>query len=58
MTSLISKLNAARSGLLTTGGLGFLTAGVWVALNIWAGLLAVGASLITLEWLIREEPRR
>lgn len=55
MASLIAKLNAARSGLLTTGGLGFGTASAWVALDTWAGLLATGASLIVLEWLARDD---
>lgn len=58
MSSAIGKLRAARSGLLTTGGLASLTAGAWEGLGMWAGLVAGGLSLLVLEYLTSDTEAR
>lgn len=40
-----------RSGVLTMGGLGFLTAGAFDYAT-WAGMVAVGLSLLAFDWVL------
>lgn len=44
-----SRSASIRSGLLTLGGLGCFTAGAYQH-SLWAGLVATGVSLLTLDW--------
>lgn len=47
---MIKKLvGRLRTGVLTAAGLGCLTAAAWTA-ALWAGLAALGVSLLLLEW--------
>lgn len=47
---MIKKLvSRVKDGALTAAGLGCLTAAAWTA-TLWAGLVALGASLLLLEW--------
>lgn len=50
----LPSMRSVREWVLTTGGLGSLTAGAWTALGLWAGLLAAGISLLLLNWLAGE----
>jgi hypothetical protein len=47
------KWRAARTPILAVGGFGFLDAAAWTAAT-WAGLAAVGVSLLILEALSGE----
>lgn len=58
MNSLIGKLKTVRTGLLTTTGLGSLTASAWTGLGLWAGLAAAGVSCLLLEYLTTGEGAR
>lgn len=44
----------AQRGTLSIVGLGFVAAGVWVAFGLAAGLAAVGAVCLLVDWRIAE----
>lgn len=58
MTGLGARLRGARTELLTLGGFGSLTASVWTAFGLSAGLAAIGVSALVLEFLTGDEERR
>jgi hypothetical protein len=58
MTSLIARLEAARTAVLTIAGFSSLTASAWTVWGTGAGLAGAGASLLLLEFLSGEEAKR
>lgn len=39
--------------VLVAAGLGFISAGIWAGAGMWAGLISIGVSLMTLEWAVK-----
>ena len=54
---LVVRLPRARTALLSIGGFGSLTAAAW-SVSLPAGLAAAGLSLLVLEYLADDGPRR
>lgn len=55
-----SRAAGIRSGVLTLGGLGLLTAGAF-QYALWSGLVVAGIGLFTLDWFFsaeRAQPER
>lgn len=55
MTGLIARARGARTTLLTLAGFSSLTASAWVSFGIGAGLAALGASALVLEYLTDDQ---
>lgn len=51
MRRIVSRLQAARTALLSVAGFGTLTASAWTAWGVAPGLAAAGASILVLEYL-------
>lgn len=58
MTSLGKRLRSLRTELLTLSGFGSLTASAWTAFGTAAGLAALGASALLVEFLTSSEGGR
>ncbi|MCT2591140.1 hypothetical protein LHJ74_14695 [Streptomyces sp. N2-109] len=54
-TSVVTRLKAARTALLTVSGLGALTAAAWSTFGLGAGLASAGLSCFALEYLTGED---
>lgn len=55
MKRTVAQLRAWRSSGLTLAGFAGITASLWVAFGLAAGLAAVGLSCLVVEYLSRED---
>jgi hypothetical protein len=55
---LVVAIGRARTAAMSIAGFGCLTAAAWITFGLGAGLAAVGASLLVLEYLADDGPRR